>query len=133
MERARDGISASWADDVVTGFNQFGAWGYSRVGCADLPFTLALFNLQPGLHTRIVICWSQVPTYGMYYQQPSANLGLRLRDPSNAIIAQVNNPDDTFQVFDGSFGVGGLYTLVARGIRCDMDPGFVAYAVWQFH
>ena len=69
----------------------------------------------------------------MYYQQPSANLGLRLRDPSGAIIAQVNNPDDTFQVFDGSFAVGGQYTLVARGIRCDLDPGLVAWAVWQWH
>lgn len=131
VERARDGISASWADDVLTGF--YGGWGYSRLGCADLPFTLGLFDLQPGLRTRIVICWSQMPTYGMYYQQPSANLGLRLRDPFNAIIAQVNNQDDTFQVFDGSFGVGGLYTLVVRGIRCDMDPGLVAWAFWQFH
>ena len=69
----------------------------------------------------------------MYYQQPSANLGLRVRDPSGAIFAQVLNPDDTFQVFDGLSGAAGLYSIVVRGLRCDMNPGLVAWAVWQWH
>ena len=126
------GISASWADDVVTGF--LGGWGDTSFVCTDpFPYTIATIPLQVGLPTRIVICWSTNPSYANYNLQPSSDLGFKLVDPLGNRVATSNGFDNTFEWMDITPTIGGDYQIKILNRRCDMNPGLVAYAFWQNH
>ncbi|GEM_PF-1982779 len=126
------GVSASWADDVLSGF--LGGWGHEDLLCSDTyPYEIATFPLQPNLTTRIVIAWSTNPNYPNYVNQPSADLGLRVIDPLGNRVTTVNRFDDTFEWIDFTPTIGGDYRIKIMNRRCDMDPSEVAYAYWQFH
>lgn len=134
QDRTRDGmgaISASWAGDVVTGF--FGGFGWQTLGCFD-PNPTVIIPLQVGYLTRVVIAWSTNPSYGNYFDQPSSDLNIRLYDPlGNLATPYGNGYDNTFETVDFGTTVRGQYTLRIKKRRCDLDPGTVAHAWWQFH
>lgn len=112
QDRLRDGmgaISASWADDMVTGF--FGGFGWETLGCFDPNLTI-LIPLQVGHLTRVAITWSTNPSYGNYFDQPSSDLTLRLYDPlGNLATPYGNGFDNTFETVDFATTIGGTYTL----------------------
>jgi subtilisin family serine protease len=134
QDRSQDGmgaISATWADDLLTGF--LGGFGWETLGCFD-PNITVLLDLQLGRLTRVVIAWSTNPSYGNYFNQPSADLNIRLYDPlGNLATPYGNGLDNTFETVDFATSIGGTYTLRIKKRRCDMDPGTVAYAWWQSH
>ncbi len=105
------GISASWADDIVTGW--FGGWGYATLACADTyPFQIATIPLQAGIQTRVVINWSTDPSWSNYYNKPSSDLNLRLYDPTGQLATLFGNGfNDTYEWVDINPQFNGNYTL----------------------
>jgi hypothetical protein len=128
-------ISASWADDILTG--TMGNWGEFPYSCGVTPnpvLVATLPNLQSGLRTRVAIAWSTWHKYADYTNTPSADLNLVVNDPSG-------NPANKFgQSFDNTYewvefvtAVPGNYSLFIQNRYCSAMNGVVGWAYWQFH
>jgi hypothetical protein len=128
-------ISASWADDVLTG--TMGNWGEVSYVCASPnPFLVATMpNLSSGLRTRVAIAWGQPYGYANYYMQPSADLNLVVKDSFGAIVSSFGNShDETYEWIEFVTSIPGNYTINIQRRYCDaVSNSVVGYAWWQFH
>lgn len=133
----RDGagaISASWAYDITRRW--MGGWGFITYNCTfPNPYLgVTLINLQANVRTRVAIVWSQEPSFFDYYNRPSADVDLQVVAPAPHTNAYWSSSfDNTYEIVDFNPPVTGNYSLYLWRRNCSINPGSVAYAVWQEH
>jgi hypothetical protein len=133
----RDGagaLQAHRADDVARRVN--GNWGGQAYSCATAtPLNVTTMSLVAGKRTRVVIVWDQNPNYGSYggtTSRPSADLDLRVINPSGLVVASSLSFDNTYEIVDFTPSVSGNYQLRVNRVRCNLTPGFLGWAWYRF-
>jgi subtilisin family serine protease len=126
----QDGAGGIWipyADSVARRIK--GDWRGVSYNCSSAsPLTLLSMSLAAGRTARAVIAWNQNPQYSDYAYQPSADLDLKIYNPSGAVVAQSVSGDRTNEVVQFTPSVSGTYQMKVIKDRCNLTPYYVGGA-----
>jgi hypothetical protein len=121
-------VRFDYAEKSARGTNRAG-WRSISYDC-DRPSSLTIktTNLKKNKRTRIVIAWSTNTNYDDYFDRPSADLDLVVRDPDNNVVATSASFDNTYEIVDFKPTKTGEYRIQVIKTRCNKKPRHVAVA-----
>jgi hypothetical protein len=128
----KDGAGAlhmAYADNVAR--RTAGNWGAQNYVCNTVSPLIVNMDLVANKHTRAVIVWGQNPNYGDYDLLSSADLDIRVRDPSNVAVASSLSWDNTYEIVDFMPSMSGRYRLEIHRTRCILAPNYLGWAWWR--
>lgn len=128
---SEDEIDAKFAYDVAGARRSIGFFGWNAVSHSCLSATtsnLATMSLTAGKPVRAAIVWYQNPNYTNYANEPSADLDLKVLDPSGSTVVTSESFDNSYEMVRFTPAKTGNYKLQMNRFRCDLTPGLLAWA-----
>lgn len=124
------GIVANQADDVANFVN--GDADVRAYTCSSSTITrIATANLRGGVPARLIISWTNNPSYSAYNTQLGADIDLEIVDTAGNVVAGSYRWDDAYDIVQFTPPANGTYYMEIYKNRCSYNPRYVGWAWHQ--